>query len=327
MLEAAHQRVATLAVGVADLSDTLLRAFERLDGGDLDRGKGAVVEVALDARQCANQIAVADHEADAPAGHVVALRERKELDGDIFRAGNLHHGGRAVAIEDEIGIGEVVEEIDLLGAAEGNDALEKCTIDGLGGGIRREVEQQHLRPRMHGWQFVLQAIEEAGGIIHLDGDHMRAGDGRPIDMDGIAGVGDEDGVLLVERGEAEVSDALLGADSDDGLGIGIELDAVATLVPVGDCLAQARNAFRKRVAMRGIARSRFDELGDDMGRRGAVGVPHAEIDDVFAAAARLCLHVAGGVEDVRRQRGKAAKGFQGILLRSIVPDCRPQDAW
>ena len=60
-------------------------------------------------------------------------------------------------------------------------------------------------------------------------------------MDGIAGVGDEDGVLVVERGEAEMRDAFLGADGDDGLGVGIELDAVAALIPVADGLAQARN--------------------------------------------------------------------------------------
>ena len=32
--------------------------------------------------------------------------------------------------------------------------------------------------------------------------------------------------------------------------------------------------------------------------RGAVGVAHAEVDDVFATAARGGLHLAGDVEDV-----------------------------
>ena len=53
---------------------------------------------------------------------------------------------------------------------------------------------------------------------------------------------------------------------------------------------------------------------------GAVGIAHAEVDDVLAAAARRELELAGDVEDVGRQRGKAAKGFQESLLRSIVHD-------
>src|ERR1700679_3583832 len=98
-------------------------------------------------------------------------------------------------------------------------------------------------------------------------------------------------------------DALFGADGDDGLGVGIEFDAVAALVPIADGLTQARNAFGERVAMGGVARGGLDELGNDVRRGGAVGIAHAEVDDVFAAASRLGLHLASGVEDVRRQRG------------------------
>ena len=193
----------------------------------------------------ADQLAVADHEADAPAGHVVALREREELDRDVFRAGNLHDRRRAVAVEDEIGVGEIVEEIDLLRAAEGDDALKESRVDDLRRGVRREVEQQHLRPRPHGGQLVLQPIEKAGRVVHLHRDDLRAGDGGAVDVDGIAGVGNEDRVLIVERGEAEVGDAFLRADGDDGFAVGIELDAITALVPVADGLAQARNALAR----------------------------------------------------------------------------------
>ena len=42
----------------------------------------------------------------------------------------------------------------------------------------------------------------------------------------------------------------------------------------------------------------FDHFVDDVPGRGAVGVAHAEVDDVFAAAARGHLHLPGDVEDV-----------------------------
>ena len=75
---------------------------------------------------------------------------------------------------------------------------------------------------------------------------MRAGDDGAVDVDGVAGVGDEHGVARVEDGEAEVGDALFGADGDDGFGVGVEVDVVARLVPVADGLAQARAGRARR---------------------------------------------------------------------------------
>ncbi len=75
---------------------------------------------------------------------------------------------------------------------------------------------------------------------------MGAGDDRAVDVDGVAGIGNEHGVARVEDGEAEVGDALLGADGDDGFGVGIEVDVVARLVPVADGLAQARQSAWRR---------------------------------------------------------------------------------
>ena len=54
---------------------------------------------------------------------------------------------------------------------------------------------------------------------------------------------------------------------------------------------------------------RLDELVDDVLGRGAVGIAHAEVDDVFAAAAGGDLHFAGDVEDVRRQALNAGELF------------------
>jgi len=69
-----------------------------------------------------------------------------------------------------------------------------------------------------------------------DADDVRAGDDRPVNVDGVAGVRNEDSIARVENGETEVSDALFGANGDDGLGVGVEIDVVARLVPVADAL-------------------------------------------------------------------------------------------
>ncbi len=57
------------------------------DGGDLNGLEHAVVVVAFDRGQGFDHLPVAAAEADAPAGHVVALAHRGELDADVGRAG------------------------------------------------------------------------------------------------------------------------------------------------------------------------------------------------------------------------------------------------
>ena len=56
---------------------------------------------------------------------------------------------------------------------------------------------------------------------------------------------------------------------------------------------------------------RLDQLVDDVFGRGSVGVAHAEVDDVFAAAACGNLHLPRDVEDIRRKALNAAELFHG----------------
>ena len=58
---------------------------------------------------------------------------------------------------------------------------------------------------------------------------MGSSDDGAIDVDGVAGVGNEDGVARVENRQAQMGDAFFGADGDDGFGVGIEVDVVARL--------------------------------------------------------------------------------------------------
>ena len=96
-----------------------------------------------------------------------------------------------------------------------------------GGGVRREVDDERLGARGHARDQVFKLGEKLLAVVDGDADDVGAGDDRAVDVDGIAGVGHEHGVARVENGEAEVGDALLGADGDDGLGVGVEVDVVA----------------------------------------------------------------------------------------------------
>ena len=280
---------------------------KRSNRRDLDGREGAVVEVALEPRERVDQLLVADHEADAPAGHVVGLREREELDGDIFGAGNLKDAGRLVAVEGDVGVGEVLDEPEAVLAGERDEAREERQLDALCGRVRREVDDERLGARRHARDDLFKLREKAFLVVDGNADDVRAGDDRAVNVDGVAGVGNEHGVARVEDGETEVGDALFGADGDDGLGVGVEIDVVARLVPVADGLAQARNAAGDRVAVRRGLPDRLNQLVDDVGGRGAVGIAHAEVDDVFAAAAGGHLHFAGDVEDVGGKALNAGK--------------------
>ena len=105
--ERIHQRVAPAPVDRAHLVDAIVRTVERRGGGDLDRRKGAVVEIGFHPRQRRDDTLVADGKADAPARHRIGFRHRSKFDGNVHGAGNLQNRGRRIVIEIDLGIGEI----------------------------------------------------------------------------------------------------------------------------------------------------------------------------------------------------------------------------
>ena len=85
-----------------------------------------------------NDILVADGEADAPSGHVVALGQREELDADLLGSRHLQKTRRVIAVESQIGVGQIVnnDQVVLLGGFD--DPFEKVQLDDLRGRIMRE---------------------------------------------------------------------------------------------------------------------------------------------------------------------------------------------
>ena len=257
-----------------------------------------------------DQVLVADHETDAPAGHVIALRQREKFDCNFPGPRHLHDRRRLPAIEADVGVGEVVDDIDAMLAGERDDLLEERQLDALRGRIRRKIEDQHLGLRERELDRVLELGEEIDSRRERYLTNIGAGDDRPVDVDRIARIGDEHSVAAARCGEHQMRDAFLRPDRDDRFVVGIELDTPAARVPVTDRPPQSRNAFRNRIAVRIPALHRFDELGDDVRRRRTVGISHAEVDDVLAAPACGHLELGGNRKNVRRQARQARKvGF------------------
>ena len=319
LVQALHHHVAALLVLLAVLLDAFLRAFERDDGGHLDRREGAVVVVALHARQRVHHLGVTHHVADAPAGHVVALGHGEELHGDLARARYLHDRGRPVpggpAVEHDVGVGEVVYHQDVVLCCERDDALEELQLDAPRRGIAREPEDHHLRLREGFADRAFELLEEIHPRGHAHRTDVRAGDDGAVDVDRIARVGHQHRVAPLQRREHQVREALLRADGDDRLGVRVEQYAVAPLVPAADRAAQARNALGDRVAVRVLALRRLDQLVDDVPGRGAVRIAHAHVDDVLAGATGRHLQLVGDVEDVGRKALDPGKISHGEACR------------
>ena len=116
---------------------------------------------------------------------------------------------------------------------------------------------------------------------------LAAGQHGAGDVDGVAGVGGQSDVARVEEGEADVGDALLGAQQRDDLGGRVELHAEARGVEPGHRLAKRRLALVAGVLVRRGVGGALRQRLDDVGRRRQVGVADAEADDVDAGGAAL----------------------------------------
>src|SRR6266571_5268075 len=128
LVEPVDERVAALAVDLVDLADDRLVALQRDDPGDLDGLEDAVVEIRLDPRERVDHPRISAAEGEAPAGHVVRLRQREELDADVLRAGHLEERGRPVAVEGEVRVGEVVDDHEPVLLRERHDLLEERAV-------------------------------------------------------------------------------------------------------------------------------------------------------------------------------------------------------
>ncbi|MNN23253.1 hypothetical protein D3C81_1366450 [compost metagenome] len=115
---------------------------------------------------------------------------------------------------------------------------------------------------------------------------------------------------MVEGGQHQVRQAFLGADGDDGFAVRVDLHLIAVLIPARDGAAQARDAAGGGITVGVVALGDLHQFLDDVRRGGAVGVAHAEVDDVLATAAGGHLQFGGDVEDV---------GGEAIDARETAP--------
>ena len=140
LIKALAQHITAAPIGVTNITNALLVSLESGNGCHLHGCEDAVVEVRLDARQCGNQLGVAAAKAHPPSRHVVAFGKRKELDGNIARAGHLQNTGRLISVEYQIGVGEIVHHPKIMLLGNLHHPLKERQLDTVPGRVGRKIE-------------------------------------------------------------------------------------------------------------------------------------------------------------------------------------------
>ena len=243
---------------------------------------------------------MSDGEGDPPAGHVEGLGEGVELDPHLAPAGQLEEAGRPIA-EVDLGVGGIVADDDVVPGGEADRLREERARRDRRRGVVRVVEPEELRApgdvRRHGGEIrekaVLAAERQAIGDAPVEA--------RPDVVDGVAGVGHEDDVVVVDEGDRHIRDAFLGADQRNHLGGGIDGEAVAFSHPAGSRLPEARQPFVVGIPVIGRVTCGLPQSRDDVRRRRRVGIPDPEVDQVDAASRHLAFETVDFSEEIWRK--------------------------
>ena len=152
-------------VDLADLGRVVGGLAQRDDRRDLDRLEGAVVEVGLELRERGDDVGPAEREAHAPAGHREGLRQAVELDRAVERAVGGEHRRRHVAVEGDVGVGEVVDEHELALAREVDEPLHQL---GRGDRRRRVVRERDDHDARRGLRGAHGLLDRAEQVVVLE---------------------------------------------------------------------------------------------------------------------------------------------------------------
>src|SRR3990172_14988 len=323
-LEVLEHDVAVVLDRQAQRLHRALQAGQRAFGRRLQHLRGARGGLRLDIGHDLDHLAIGDHPADAETGHAVQLLH--PVDGDdtlaFYIAGSVFvRGGRLAAVEYQLVIDVVGDEIDILALAELDDGrhefvgihhpggvVGRVDDDGLGVAGYRALDLLHARVE----RAVFRGDDDRHAVDHLH--HLRVA--HPV------GRQDDDFILRVEQREEYVVERLLRAGRDDHV-FGGHYAVVILFGVADDGFLERGHAVGRRVLDVALVEARGRT--EDGGNRGAVlGFADAQVNHrlaAFAQQARLFI------EFERRRFGdgssKLTEGHVGrdLPMRAVHLGC------
>lgn len=115
-----------------------------------------------------------------------------------------------------------------------------------------------------------------------------------------------------------MSNTFFGTDRNNGFFVRIDIDVPASLVPVTDGFTETRNTAGSGIAVSSGTLGYFNHFVDDVFRCVAVGIAHAQINDVLSAMTGRHLQFVRNVKDVRRESFNAGKIVIHLNLHLFV---------
>ena len=211
----------------------------------------------------------------------MAFRQRVHLQCDVACPLGLHDRDRGGGIADET-VRVVVHDQDVVPGAEIHDFLEQLPRRGLARRHVGVIDEHHLHAVQPGLLDRLEIGVEAGLLVQRIGNHLAAREAHGSRVGGVAGIGHEHLVALIEERHAYVHDALLRADQGQYFVVVVQFRAVPFLIPVRKSLAQDGFSLVRHVFVYVGAPCLLCEAVDDRLVRGQVGAAHSEFHDLTA---------------------------------------------
>ena len=304
---------------------TVVHMVQRKGAGLADGSELLAVDVVLQRLQRRHCLRATAGKSQPPAGHVEHLAQRMEFDDVVLSSFDLKSGGVLKAVERHRGIGHVVHQQDVVVAAKGDGVGQKLRRGHSGGGVVGIADGEQLGPLGDVGRDVRQAREPAVFGAKLDRMNLRSGQQSVHGIDGVARVGRDAEVALIQICPSEVSEALFASDDLTNLSRGVEFHAECALIKPGGRLKKRRPAPGAFVvAMRfGLGPGGFDQGVDDGLRSADIGVTDAKIDHIHAPGHGLALDAGHFGKKVRGNAVEAARRLRhSERLPSGPPESR-----
>ena len=317
--ETFHQHVPPCAIGLAEFVDTVLRAVERSRRSNLDRRIGTIIQIGFHTGQRSDELFVAGHEADPPAGHGIGFRHGREFDRDVLRPVHLQdRGGRLVEID--FIVGQVRQYDQIVLAGELHRFLVEIEVTDFSRRIGREAQHHRCR-RGHAIAHGLAEIRKV--LFRGVGRHAAngcSGDDEAEGMQRVGRVRRQDDIARCGYGLGEVCKPFLRTECHDDFAVHVQRYVKPALVVIRHSPAQALDPARRGIAVHIRPPRRLAQLVDDVCRCRHVGIAHAQVDNVRALRTQGRLGAVHLLEDVRRKSANLVEICIHLLaaLRPLV---------
>ena len=271
------------------------------DGGLLDGNEHPEINLGAQLFAGGHHIGAAHQKADAGAGDVEALAQREELHRTALCAGNVEDAVALSAVKDDVAVGVVMDEKDVIRVTEIHDFLIN---------FRRSYAAHRVGGERHNHVFGL-AGDFGGDVGHMGQKavfaaqrviigHAAAQPGTG-DKDGVAGIRQEHGVALVEQSKAQMPDAVLAARKAHHPVRRDGIDAEPALVVGTDGVQQLGQVPQGILPVLAVSGGIHEGL-PDMGHRRKVRRTHREVIQLFALGFQGHFFVVERGENLRSKQ-------------------------